>query len=325
MALKNAKYFDSSPDWHTFSNDPSRRDELALKSGVQPTEPIDAQKLRPMIAASESAWAAEHPLDRYGYFAHEEHVPSRNGGSIKVKVYRPLKPKSNVLPMLFITHGGGFFQGSYTTAEIAFLRPIWRNFDFVMISVDYRFAPEHPFPVPLEDSWDALQWATNNNPRLGCDASQVFLAGSSAGANLAAGLSIMAREAKLPIAGVCLIIPVLCHPDHTPSDRYEFSSYEQCEGTLLSSSEMREVWKLYLKDQGEGSDPLASPLLADLRGLPPHLLYVAGQDPCRDEGIAYSQKLTEKGVRNRLWIIQVCHTNSAILTNLRPLRGSMET
>lgn len=260
MSLKNAKYFESSPDWHKFSNDPSRSGELAPKTEkAGPAEPINAQKFRSILAVSESAWKDTHPLMKYGYSANEEQLPTRDNDIIKVKVYRPLKPKSDILPLLFVAHGGGFFAGGYTTAEAAFLRPIWQSFDFVMISVDYRLSPAHPFPTPLNDCCDALRWSVDNASRLGFDKARVLLSGSSAGADLAAGLSIMARDTGLPVAGVCLVVPVLCHPEHFPQDKYEYSSYEQCWGTLLSGPEMREVWKLYLRDQGEGSDPRASP------------------------------------------------------------------
>lgn len=273
-----------------------------MKTEVPPIVPFDIQAARRNNINTAKDFETKHPLDKQGYSAVEETVPTRDGHTIHVKIYRPLKPEDTVLPLLFVTHGGGFFQGSYVTEENFILRPIWLSFDLIIISVDYRYSPEHRFPTQIDDSWDALEWALRDPSRLGFDPQRVILAGSSAGGTMAASLSTLARDATLPIKGVFLSVPVLCHPDYFPKDRYEFTSYDQCFGTLLNSAEMRQVFELYLHDQAQGADPRVSPLLNQLHGLPPHLICVAGQDPCRDEGIAYSEKLTENGVKNRLHI-----------------------
>jgi acetyl esterase len=94
-----------------------------------------------------------------------------------------------------------------------------------------------------------------------------------------------------------LPVPVLCHPAHFPTSVYPFTSYDECFGTLLSSGEMRNIWASYLMGSDTtGSNPLVSPLLGDFKDLPPHYLFVAGQDPNRDEAIAYARKLKEAGV-----------------------------
>ena len=91
-------------------------------------------------------------------------------------------------------------------------------------------------------------------------------------------------------------VSIFCHPSYFPKEKYPFTSYDECFGTLLNSAEMHIVWDLYLMECGQGSNPLASPLLGDLKGLPPHYIFVAGQDPMRDEGIAYARALKDAGV-----------------------------
>jgi len=147
-----------------------------------------------------------------------------------------------------------------------------------------------------------LQWVLANPKSLSIDPSKILLAGSSAGANLTAAVASMARDAKISgLSGVVLNVPVLCHPDHFPQEKYELRSYEQCTGTLLHSVEMRQCWDLYVPDEKEtGASPLVSLLLSDHRGLPPTHIFVAGQYPVRDEGIAYAEALQAAGVHAKL-------------------------
>jgi acetyl esterase len=115
-------------------------------------------------------------------------------------------------------------------------------------------------------------------------------------------LAQRARDKGQRIAGVVLNVPVLCHPGVFPVERYEQGSYEQCFGTVLTGEMMRQVWGIYLGEAEEQAKIRASPLLGDARGLPPHVLVVAGQDPLRDEGLAYAEILKEAGVRVELAI-----------------------
>ena len=115
-------------------------------------------------------------------------------------------------------------------------------------------------------------------------------------------MSQMTSDKEVHVAGVILNVPVTCHPKFFPRERYEYTSYEQCEGTLLSSEEMRQMWEVVCPDESRGKEPMASPLLGSLKGLPKHLVFVAGQDPLRDEALAYVSKLEEEGV-NVKWHI----------------------
>jgi acetyl esterase len=153
----------------------------------------------------------------------------------------------------------------------------------VTVSVDYRLAPEHKFPIPAEDAFAATQWAAANAASLG---------GDSAGGNLAAAVTLMARERGGPhLAEQLLIYPVT-------NFSFDTSSYESnALGYLLTRDVMRWFWDHYLPSEEDGHNPLASPLQApDLRGLPPALVITAEFDPLCDEGEAYGERLREAGV-----------------------------
>jgi acetyl esterase len=204
-----------------------------------------------------------------------------------------------------VTHGGGWFRGTYVTEEAWLLYPIFQNFEFVVISAEYRRTPEWRFPYYVEDSWDTLlEVPSKRTQEFGIDTSKIYLAGSSAGAKISAVLSQKARDnanPRIKISGAILNVPALCHPSHLPKDtKHPFTSYSECGGTLLSNGVMRQVWDIAIPNPEDGKSATVSPLLGDLRDLPPHLIFVAGQDPLRDEGIAYGGMLREAGVDVRL-------------------------
>lgn len=297
--LQNAKYFDTNPDWEEFSS----KHGFALK-----TEPHDVRDLSDVSSnrtaqnISEGEWETCHPLSDVGYTSRFERVPVRDGEKVWIKICRSTRvSKDDKLPLIFVTHGGGWFQGTHITEEAWLLWPLMQRFDFVTVSVDYRLAPEHKYPTFINDSWDALNDVLSRADELAFDRRKVLLAGSSAGACIAASLAQQARSAGVAIKGVVLNVPITCDPRHFPVDSYEFTSYKQCFGTLLSGPEMKQIWKMVVPEE-EGRSPLISPLLGDLSGLPPHAVFVAGQDPLRDEGIAYGEKLKRSGTTTLQYI-----------------------
>jgi acetyl esterase len=162
----------------------------------------------------------------------------------------------------------------------------------VVASVDYRRAPEHKYPVAAEDAFAATRWIAAHAAHLGLEARRLAVGGDSAGGNLAAAVTLMARERGGPPLGFQLLVyPVTCHGFDTPS-------YRECaDGYLLTRDGMRWFWGHYLGRAEEGGQPHASPLLApDLAGLPPALVITAEYDPLRDEGEAYAARLREAGV-----------------------------
>jgi acetyl esterase len=162
----------------------------------------------------------------------------------------------------------------------------------MVASVDYRLAPESRYPVAAEDSYAALGWIVANAARLGIDPRRVAVGGDSAGGNLSAAVSLMARDRKGPaLVYQVLIYPVTNHSLDTPS------YHENATGYVLTREAMRWFWRHYLAREEQGREPLASPLVApNLAGLPPALVITAACDPLRDEGEAYAARLRDAGV-----------------------------
>jgi acetyl esterase len=305
MPAKHGHLFPSAPDWHAYSSDPVHP-SLALRTTASPSTPIDVAASRAAQRAEEAAWSAAHSPAFWGYTKASAAVTARDGHSIPLATYTPVDKQTGPLATLVVTHGGGFFQGTPVTEERWLLAPLLGRAPwFRVVSVEYRLAPEHPFPKGLEDCEDVLDVVVAGGEEIfgtRDEEALVYLAGSSAGGGIAAALAQRARDKGQRIAGVVLNVPVLCHPGVFPVERYEQGSYEQCFGTVLTGEMMRQVWGIYLGEAEEQAKIRASPLLGDARGLPPHVLVVAGQDPLRDEGLAYAEILKEAGVRVELAI-----------------------
>lgn len=193
-------------------------------------------------------------------------------------------------PLTLFFHGGGWVICSIDTHD-TLCRALARESGAAILSVDYRLAPESPFPGPVDDCYDALKWALANARSLGTDPARLAVAGDSAGGNLAAAVTIRARDEDGPaLRHQLLIYPV------TDAD-FERDSYRASENAsgLLSPAMMRWFWQLYVGDLANVS-PLAAPLRhANLNGLPPATIIVAQYDPLRDEGLAYAEALRAAG------------------------------
>ena len=220
------------------------------------------------------------------------HVEDRTipgpAGEIPVLVYRP---PGDGLPLLVYFHGGGWVIGDLDS-EDARCRSLANQAQCAVVSVDYRLAPEHPFPAATDDAYAATKWAAEHPDELGIDASRVAVGGSSAGANLAAVVAQQARDRGGPaLVQQTLVYTVTDHAMDTPS----YS--DNAEGYLLTRDSMEWFWAHYLSGDDDGADPAASPLRAEsLSGLPQALVITAEFDPLRDEGEAYAQQMREAGV-----------------------------
>ena len=209
---------------------------------------------------------------------------------IPLRIYMP-KGGAARKPGIVFFHGGGFVLCSLDTHD-ATCRQLAQGTDSVVVSVDYRLAPEAKFPAAPEDCYAATQWTALQARALGIDAGRIAVAGDSAGGNLAAVVSLMCRDrgGHLPIHQL-LIYPVtdFC---------FETASYSaNGEGYFLSTDMMRWFWHHYLETDADGAHPHASPLRApNLAGLPPATVLTAEYDPLRDEGRAYAQRLAAAGV-----------------------------
>ena len=210
-------------------------------------------------------------------------------GDIPVRVYTPDAPAPR--PLIAWYHGGGHVIGDLDTYD-AVCRDLAAESGAVVVSVDYRLAPEHRFPAAADDCYAATQWVAEHASELGADASRLAVAGESAGGNLAAVVSLLARERGGPaIAFQALIYPA------TDLTRSHPSVQENGEGYLLTAKGMEWFNDHYLGPDGDPKDPHASPLFAeDLSGLPPALVVTCEYDPLRDEGEAYAARLRDAGV-----------------------------
>lgn len=210
-------------------------------------------------------------------------------GAIPIRVYRP--SAAATLPALVFFHGGGWVVGDIETHDTV-CRHLAMRGACVVISVDYRLAPEHQFPAPVEDCVAATEWTAANAAALGIDPARLAVGGDSAGGNLAAVVALVARRGDSPrLSHQVLIYPAtdagMGHP-----------SIERCgEGYLLTRDTMRWFYGQYLAASGEAADWRASPLLAsDLSGVAPAYVLTAGYDPLCDEGDAYAARLLAAGV-----------------------------
>jgi acetyl esterase len=209
---------------------------------------------------------------------------------VPVRVYTPASAVGGDAPLLLWLHGGGWVIGDLDTAD-ATARALANRSGAVVVSVDYRLAPEHPAPAALDDALVALTWAVENGELLGVDASRVAVGGDSAGGNLAAALCQRVRDEFGPdIDFQLLVYPVV---DCTLSQP---SMDENAEGYFLTKDVM--TWFVgHYVGTADPKDPSVSPLHADsLAGLPPAMVITAEFDPLRDEGEAYAAALLEAGV-----------------------------
>ncbi|MEJ2886038.1 alpha/beta hydrolase [Actinomycetospora aeridis] len=200
------------------------------------------------------------------------------------RIYRP--PSADApAPVVVNFHGGGFVQGDLDQSEW-FCAHVARSASAVVVSVDYRLAPEHRFPVPAQDCYDAVAALAADPGRVGVDPARLAVMGDSAGGNLATVVCLMARDRRRDgldapaIAAQALVYPGVEMVDVLPSER------EIPVAPILSAADIRGFHALYLGD-ADGTHPYASPLRADLTGLPPALVQTADHDPLRDHGERY--------------------------------------
>lgn len=213
-------------------------------------------------------------------------------GVIPARFYRPLNLNQNdgLSPCLVFFHGGGWVIGDLDSHDVV-CRTLADEGQLMVISIDYRLAPEHKFPAAVDDAIAATDWISRNAHRLGIDAARMIVGGDSAGGNLAAVVAINAREAGPKIAGQMLIYPAtdfsMSHPSHSEPET----------DALLTHSVIRWFRDHYLNDLSDGQDWRASPACIDsLSGLPPAFVLTAGADPLRDEGDEFAKRLGDAGV-----------------------------
>ncbi len=228
-------------------------------------------------------------------------VPAPHG-DLNLRVYRPAgsgaDPDDTARPVVVNFHGGGFVLGSARQADWI-CSNVAADLDAVVVSVDYRLAPDHRFPAAIEDCYLALLWTAEHAAELGADPSRLGVMGDSAGGNLAAVIALMARDEGGPAIGH----QALLYPATDLSDALrETSSYlANTRGIILSNADMEVFRGHYVEPDADHRDWRLSPLHADdLSGLPPAVVLVAGLDPLHDVGVAYAEALAAAGVEARV-------------------------
>ena len=252
-----------------------------------PTDEMSADELRHLVHAASDGVIERTPEP---LLAVDDRAVAGPLGPVPIRVYRPEEAPATGAPALVFMHGGGFVLCDLDSHD-DICRALANAGACVVVAVDYRRAPEHPYPTPLEDCYAVLEWVAASAGELGVDADRLGVFGDSAGGGLAAALALLARDRSGPtLALQILVYPMLDTRCDTPSHT------GTGEGYFLKTEEVQWYWKRYLGD-ADPTDPYVSPSHAtDLTRLPPALVVTAENDPLRDEGEAYGEALKAAGV-----------------------------
>ena len=259
--------------------------------GARPLETLSPDAARAELAA----FARLRPAVEGACTTRDFALPAQGGGDIPARLYLPAGGGDDA-PVVLYFHGGGHVVGAIETSDDIARRTALQS-GAAVVSVGYRKAPEHRFPIAVHDAWDALNWVAANGAELGLDASRLAVMGESAGANLATVAALMARDAGGPhIQGQVLVYPVVDYRLQAAS----FVTYARGFG-VLSTDAMRWFRGHYLGHEGDAQDWRASPILAPrLAGLPPTLVLAAACDPLVDDVRLYARRLAAEGVPTEL-------------------------
>lgn len=213
-------------------------------------------------------------------------LPARDGFELPVRLYAP---SDEPLPVLVYLHGGGFTIGSIATHDVL-CRHLSHLAHCAVLSVDYRLAPEHRFPVAFEDAWDAVKWVAEQGAEKGLDPARIAVGGDSAGGTLAAACALQARDAGLDLKLQLLFYPGCCAHHDTPSHK-TFGH-----GFVLEAAHIAYFFDLYIPNLTDREDWRFAPLMADdVEGVAPAWFGLAECDPLVDEGLQYADRLRASG------------------------------
>ncbi|AHK31492.1 MULTISPECIES: alpha/beta hydrolase [Rhodococcus] len=278
---------DDAPAWWNLLDDQAQAVARMITHVLQkPIRELGPEQARALLNTASPAESIT-PLDHVEQLT----VPTR-AGSIRARLYRADGAGRDCnSPAIVYLHGGGFVLGTLDGAD-ELCRAIAAGSGWTVVSLDYRLAPENPYPAALEDCLDAYAWLTRTAPELGIDPGRIAIGGDSAGGNLAAALCLHRRggHAPLPVTQV-LAYPAVDGTFTTPS----WSEF--ADAPLLSTADARWFWDQYVGPGHRADDHLAAPMRAEsLRGLPSALILTAEVDPIRDDAEAYAARLQRDGV-----------------------------
>ncbi|GHO59965.1 alpha/beta hydrolase [Ktedonobacter robiniae] len=273
--------------------DPQARELLAQWAADAASRPLPTHPftITEQIAASRIGFHRLDPLagEPEPVFRIFQRVLPGPGGPLPLRIYQPCDATG--LPALVYLHGGGCTIGDLDTVDRP-LRQLSNRSSGLIVSVDYRLAPEHPFPAAWEDAYAVTQWVATHAPEINADANLLAIGGDSAGGLLATATTIMARERSKP----AIALQILINPSTFGYPDFDTRSWQDYDGIVINRAEVKRDFDLTYGDQ-DRSHPWISPLKAsNLAHLPPALIVTAGCDPLRDEGEAYAHRLKQAGV-----------------------------
>lgn len=262
-------------------------DALAAKGGppIYKLSPSDA---RAVLSGAQGGDAAKP-----GARIEDTDFPVGPTGSVKIRIVRPERA-DGVLPVILYIHGGGWVLGDKETHD-RLVRELAVGAGAAAVFVDYDRSPEARYPVAIEQAYAALKHVAGNGRALGLDPARIAVAGDSVGGNMAAALTLLAKERGGPKIGFQLLYYPVTDADFDTGSYTAFA-----DGPWLTREAMKWFWDAYLPDAAKRKEPTASPLRASLdqlKGLPPALVITDENDVLRDEGEAYAAKLAQAGVR----------------------------
>ncbi len=264
--------------------DPKVQAFIDQMAGMLPLNEMTVADARAGLEALAAMQGEPEPIHRV-----EDRTIPGPAGDVPVRVYAPAA--GGPLPVLVYFHGGGWVVGGLGTHD-GVCRALANRAQAMVVSVDYRLAPEHRFPAAAEDCYAATRWVAERAAELGADPRRLAVGGDSAGGNLAAVTALMARDRGGPrLCHQLLVYPVT-------DARFDTPSYvANAEGYFLTRAMMQWFWDHYVPAAADRTNPYCAPLAApDLRGLPSATVITAEFDPLRDEGEAYAARLREAGV-----------------------------
>jgi len=251
-------------------------------AGIPPLHHLTPEEIRKVVVANAIS-------DSFELASTEDVQLQGPHGGFAIRIYRPTAGLE--LPVILFFHGGGFVFNRMPHYD-PMCSKLAVTTGYAVVSVDYHLAPEHKFPVPVDETLYAAQWVYDHASSLGLDPNHISVAGESVGANLAA---VVAQQASKQITPAIRYQILLC-PLTDWSGEYE-SKVTNGKGYFLETALLEYCADHYLNTDADRQNPLASPMLGDVTGLPPALIVTAEYDPLRDEGERYAQKLVEHGVQ----------------------------
>lgn len=303
MEARTGAPADGGPSWHAAADhDVIRVAARLTAAGVPCYDEVSVSEARALLEGVVRLQAPETPVAQ----VRDLLVPGE-AGQLPARAYHP--DPGRRLPLVVYVHGGGWVLGGIAPAD----RPCRRlavAANCVVVSLDYRRAPETPFPGPLEDCVSAVRWLAAHPEAVGADGGRLTLLGDSAGGNLVAATSRRLCDSGGDEGGdeggPRVDRQILLYPCLVPSRTGTFASRDTyADGPLLTRAELDWFWGHYLRSEADEHDPAAAPLLAaDLSGLPSTTLVVAELDPLRDEGLAYAERLRDAGVPTEVTVYQ---------------------